>query len=185
SKLLGHPVRFEIDNSLLPKFGPRLHEVFVEALETLVTSLEYAKKHYSPALEFAGPRLGTIAWTYSPSKGEIETKLDVDKRRLDVPVPADASRLLPDSMIVTILDRAWDAEKERRYATIEPAAVSEQEHGHYYDFLRSYHRGPNGETEIERQKRRIEMLRRQIALYPLVKDATVLKNLRRTLVYGG
>src|SRR5690606_14863564 len=27
SKLLGHPVRFEIDNSLLPKFGPRLHEV--------------------------------------------------------------------------------------------------------------------------------------------------------------
>src|SRR5690606_30557899 len=51
SKLLGHPVRFEIDNSLLPKFGPRLHEVFVEALETLVTSLEYAKKHYSPALE--------------------------------------------------------------------------------------------------------------------------------------
>lgn len=26
AKLLGHPVRFEIDNSLLPKFGPRLHD---------------------------------------------------------------------------------------------------------------------------------------------------------------
>lgn len=150
-----------------------------------MTSLEYAKKHYSPALEFAGPHLGTIFWTYSPSKGEVETKLDVETGRLDVPVPADASRLLPDSLIVSVLDRAWDAEKERRYATLEPAAVPVQEHEHYHDFLRSYHRGPKGETEVDREKRKIDVLRRQLALYPLVKDDKVRKDLRRRLVYGG
>lgn len=185
NQLLGHSVQFEIDNSLVPKFESRLHEAFIEALETLVTSLEYVKKRYPAATQFAGPHLRTIAWTYRPSKGEIDTKLDVVKDRLDVPVPADAWRLLPDSLITTVFDHAWDTEKERRYANAMPAAVPTAEHQYYYDFTRGYHRGRAGETEFDEESRRVQMLSRQIALYPLVKDAELKDDLESSLVYGG
>jgi hypothetical protein len=185
NKLLGHSVQFEIDNSLIPKFESELHEAFIQALETLVTSLEYANKHYSEATTFAGPHLGTIAWTYSPSKGEISTKLDVEKNRLDVPVPGDEWGLLPDSMIVTVFDQAWDTEKERRYTALAPEAVPVAEHKYYYDFLRSYHRPPPGDTEVDKEKRAIQILNRQVALYPLVKDEEVREDLRQSLVHGG
>lgn len=183
--LLDHSVRFEIDNSLIPKFEQRLHEAFIEALETLVTSLEYAKKHYPSATSFAGPHLQTVSWTYSPSKGEVDTHLDVEKDRLDVPVPADEWRLLPDSMITTVFERAWDEEKVRRYTEAAPDAVPVAEQEHYFDFLRSYQRPPPGDTEVDKELREIEVLRRQIGLYPLVSDPKLKAEVRRSLVYGG
>lgn len=185
NELLGHGVRFEIDNSLVPKFESRLHGAFIEALETLVTSLEYVKAHYRPEMAFAGPHLMTIAWTYSPSKGEIDTSLDVAKQRLEVPVPADEWRLLPDSLIATVFSEAWDAEKERRYTNVAPSAVPVAEHAYYFDFLRGHHPSRSGETKLDRERRDVSVLERQVALYPLVRDQEVKKDLRRSLVYGG
>ncbi len=185
TELLGHSVRFELDNSLLPKFDERLHEVFIEALETLVTSLEYVKRYDPESHAFASPHLKTVSWTYSPSKGAISTQLDVDDERLEVPVPADEWRLLPDSLIATVFDRAWDVEKARRYTHLAPADVPVDEHGYYLDFQRSYHRAPSGETELDKQKREIRDLRNVLGLYPRIVDADVKKKAVAFLVNSG
>lgn len=185
TQLLGHPAQFELDNSLLPKFGERLHEVFIEALETLVTSLEYVKRYEPQAFAFAGPSLKAVAWTYSPSKGAISTELDVDRGRLEVPVPADDWRLLPDSLISAVFERAWAKEKARRYTHLAPAHVPVDEHGYYLDFQRSYRRAPGGETEVDKQTRRIRNVSNVLGLYPRIVDAEVKKKAQGYLVNSG
>lgn len=185
AKLIGHGVQFEIDNSLIPKFDDRLHEAFIEALETLVTSLEYTKKYYPEATTFCGPHLQVIRWTYSPSKGDIDTELDTSKNRLDVPVPADEWRLLPDSLIAGVFDDAWDKEKEHRYTTIAPEAVPVAEQAFYLDFVKSYHRPPPGETEVDKEKREIARLGKILALYSRLQDPEVKEKARDSLSYGG
>lgn len=185
AKLIGHGVQFEIDNSLIPKFDARLHEAFIEALETLVTSLEYTKKYYPDATTFCGPHLQVIRFTYSPSKGDIETQLDVEKNRLDVPVPADEWRLLPDSLIASVFDDAWDEEKEHRYTTLAPEAVPVAEQAYYLDFIKSYHRPPPGETELDKERREITRLGKILALYPRIQDPEVKAKARESLAYGG
>lgn len=185
AKLLGHPIHFEIDNSLLPKFEERLHEAFIEALETLVTSLEYAKRYYPDAMAYGAAHLRTLRWTYSPSKAEVATDLDVKTERLEVPVAADASRLLQDALITSVFDRAWDREKERRYTRLEPEAVPIAEHDYYLDFQTSYHRPPPGETELDKEQREIASLTNVLRLYPRITNAEVKAKAHRFLSNSG
>jgi hypothetical protein len=182
AKLLGHSVIFEIDDGLLPKFDARLHEAFVEALETVVTNLEYVVRYYPDATAFAGPHLGTIRWTYSPSKGEARAELDVEKNRLEVPVPGDAWRLQDDALITDAFDSAWDREKERRYTHLAPDAVPPSEHKAYLDFQQSYRGRTKDESEVQYEKRKIASVVNILRLYPKLSDEKLQKEAREYLV---
>lgn len=183
--LVGHPVQFEIDNSLVPKFGERLHEAFIESLETLVTSLEYATRYSRHAAEFAAPRIQTVRYRYSPSKVHVESELDVESGRLTVPVSANSARLLPDGAISEAFSDAWSAEKIRRYAKVTPREVPDSEHAAYLEFLTRYYRHPKGATALDKELRDVHELSTVLELYPLIQDAEVTENARRCILNSG
>lgn len=185
-KHLGEPLHFEVDSTLIPKFKDGLHEAFVEALETLVTSLDYVARDRPEHLAFVGPRLRTVRWVYNPSRrNAMDVELDVEKKRVEVPVAADAHRLLEDSLITTVFARAWSNEKERRYAHAAPSTIPPTEHEYYLEYVRSYRPASSNATKLEREKAEIEGLGRLLAFYPHLVDEKLLKEARGALVYGG
>jgi hypothetical protein len=185
-KHLGGPLRFELDNTLVPKFDKGLHGAFVEALETLVTSLDYVARYHPEYLAFAGPHLRTLRWVYNPSRRhETEIELDVATNHLDVKVAADAHRLLEDSVVASVFDRAWSKEQDRRYAHASPSEIAPAEHEYYLDYLRGYHPERPNPTPLERAKSELHLLGRLLVFYPYIRDPALQKEAIRTLVYGG
>jgi hypothetical protein len=185
AKHIGGQVQFEIDNTLIPKFGQRLHDAFVEALETIVTSLDYVAKYHPEYSEFAGPHLRTVRWIYKPSRRqEVDVELDVERNSLEITVAADAHRLVEDSLIATVFGRAWDTEKVRRYADASPARIPPSEHKYYLEYLRAY-RGAPGANKVEREEAELRSLGRLLQFYPFLKDGKLKKETIAALVYGG
>lgn len=183
--LVGHPVSFELESSLVPKFGERLHEAFVESLETLVTSLEYAARYSKHAAEFAAPRLRTVSYRYNPSKERVASELDVESGRLKVPVSASATRLLPDGAISEAFSDAWSAEKIRRYEKVAARDVPTKEHAAYLEFLTRGYRHPKGATALDKELRDVHELSSVLELYPLLPDPEVKESARRFLLNSG
>lgn len=183
--LVGHSVQFEIDNSLIPKFGERLHEAFVESLETLVTSLEYAARYSQHAAEFAAPRLRTVSYRYSPSKEQGESELDVETGRLQVLVSASSTRLLPDGALSQAFSDAWSAEKVRRYSNVTPGEVPAAEHAAYLEFLTRYYRHPKGATALDKELRDVHELSSVLELYSRIRDADVKEKARTFILNSG
>lgn len=185
-KHTGGPIHFEVDSTLIPKFQDGLHAAFVEALETLVTSLDYIAGYRSEYVTYAGPHLRTVRWVYNPSRrNQVDVELDVEKNLLEVPVAADAHRLLEDSVLSSVFARAWSQEKEHRYAHASPSDVPPAEHEYYLEYVRSYRATNAKATKLERALAELEGLGRLLSLYPYLVAPKLQQDARSALVHGG
>jgi hypothetical protein len=187
ARLLGHPLNFEVDPTLVPNFDQQFHDAFVAALETSVTSLQYCKEHIPHAFAYAAAHFKTLRWKYSASKRVERPELDVGAGLLEVWVPPNEWQLLEDSTLFGVFERALDRDRVLRYSDLSAEKIPPAEHAGYLEFLTDYRKPtPDKDGRVPSSEEvQLRQTRQLIALYPLLQDAALKKKLREHLGYAG
>lgn len=184
--ILGRDVKFEVDAALVPHFDAALHEVFVEALETAVTSLQYLRERHPDLLAYAVAHWKTLRWKYTPSQQRALPQFDAKSGLLVVTVPPDDRRLLFSDTLATTFDRALDEERAARYEGVPPDAVPVDEHTGYFEYVTRGRVPPRADgTRVPREEVELQRLERVLGLYPRIRDEALRTKVQAWLVQAG
>lgn len=185
--LLGRPLKFELDRTLVPAFGNGLHAAFVAALEDTVTQLQYCRERQKDAFAFAVAKFRLLRWSYSAGKNPEAPSFEPSAGLLSVLVPPDQYQLLQDYTLVEAFISQVEKERVARYTGMPADKVPPAEFEAYFEFQRHYHRpqpDAKGRTPSS-DETELAQLRNVLGLYPRLPAGELQAEARHWLVGRG
>jgi hypothetical protein len=187
TRLLGRSLAFELDPALLPSFDQTLQAAFVAALEQVVTQLQFLGAQYPATLEFAKAHLKTVRFAYAATQDPPSPELELATGALTILIPSDQHALVVRGDIVGTLLAAVETDQVGRYEGVPAERVPVAEQRAYFEYQSHYHQ-PAKKSDAQKlssTERDLVQLENLLALYPLVKDPALAKDVRHSLVFSG
>jgi hypothetical protein len=146
--LLGHPLEFYFDDSLVPKWADDLAELSTAAVETVAGELAQMKRVSPDSFAYGAAHLRRIEWDYSATAEYNQCKFDSRTGRLVIVLTSRAWQITEPKAIWHTLARAYGDDLDARFAGRDAARVAASELPEYASYVLDYSYG----HETERLK---------------------------------
>jgi hypothetical protein len=136
TELLGHPLEFHYDASLVPKWEFDFEELCLVTIERVATDLVELKRRFPAIFAWASPRLARIEWDYSATAEWTEWKFD--GKTIRIVLTSREWRVMPEKAIQYSLADAYADDLEARFAHADPSRLGDAELSTYADFILAF-----------------------------------------------
>jgi hypothetical protein len=181
-EIVGHPVTFVIDAGLAAEWRSSFDGQLVDAVETVARDMDALKKGNPDAFAYGATALDKLVCRYRAVATQPEGTLDDQARTLTIVEPGAGYALVPPGLVQGVLEDAYEARADARYAAMAPREVPVAERHAYFSFLSSG-RATRGDKSVLRE-RECEVLTKLVELATVVgaSDAKLAAEIDRRLL---
>ncbi|HQP36887.1 MAG TPA: hypothetical protein PLI95_17005 [Polyangiaceae bacterium] len=173
--LVGHPVSFRIEASLIPAEQSGFEERLTRSIESVAQQLAALKRQRPAAFTWAATTLRWIECRYDASARHPSQQLLADQGVLRLTLPPETWDLVERGVVFRALDKGFDAHLEQRWSATRPDAVQPSERALYFEYLTSVSPAWRSGSRLESAEDfardpRGEVLRKVIRLHEMMEE---------------
>jgi hypothetical protein len=167
--LLGHPVVFYLDASLVPRWEDNLEQASVAAIDGMGHELADLHTQQPTIFAWVAPRLRRVEWDYSAVDKFTKCTFDADSGTLRFVLTSDSGYEDDDQMVLHAMGRAYGQGLGGSFAAMDPSSVPSDQRKAYAEWLFEFAYGAENASvapgsddavvDIARARRLLKVLR--------------------------